>query len=113
MMSSASPHQRMIIVTLAVGAAILAALWMLAISPKRSESAEVQDEHRQPGAAPGHGARPQLASYQAARKQYPGMLAELKRLDKAVPARGADPGPAAPAAEARSRRATASCASPR
>ena len=90
MMSSASPHQRMIIVTVAVGAAILAALWMLAISPKRSESATVKSniasqQQRLDTAKAG------LASSQAARKQYPGMLAELKRLDKAVPARGQIP----------------------
>ena len=42
MMSSASPHQRMIIGTLAAGAVLLAALWLLALSPKRAESAEVK-----------------------------------------------------------------------
>ena len=90
MMSSASPHKRMIIVTLAVGVALVAALWMVALSPKRSESAKVRadvaaQEQRLDTA------RSQLASFQSARKQYPGMLAELKRLDEAVPARGAIP----------------------
>ena len=90
MMSSASPHQRMIIVTLAIGGALLAALWMLAISPKRSESAEVKtniaSQQQRLDTA-----KAALASSQAARKQYPGMLAELKRLDEAVPARGQIP----------------------
>jgi Tfp pilus assembly protein PilO len=77
-------------VTLLVGAAMVAALWLLAVSPKRAEQAAVSDqvaaqEQRLTDA------RAQLASYQSARKQYPGMLAELKRLDKAVPARGAIP----------------------
>ena len=89
-MSSASPHKRMIMVTLLVGAAMVAALWLLALSPKRAEKAEVTEqvaaqEQRLTDA------RSQLANYQSARKQYPGMLAELKRLDKAVPARGAIP----------------------
>jgi len=80
----------MIIATLLAGAAMLAALWLLAISPKRAESSEVTasvsaQEQRLSDA------RTQLVSYQTARKQYPGMLAELKRLDEAVPARGAIP----------------------
>lgn len=90
MISSATPHQRMIIGTLLAGAALLAALWVLAISPKRSESAEVHTNvaaQQQRLAA----ANTELASYQSSRKQYPGMLAELKRLSKAVPARGAIP----------------------
>lgn len=87
MMSSASPHQRMIIATILAGAALLAALWLLAIAPKRSESATVKTnvaaQQERLGAA-----RTQLASYESARKQYPGLLAELRRLDEAVPARG-------------------------
>jgi Tfp pilus assembly protein PilO len=90
MMSSASPHKRMIIATLAAGAVLLAALWMLALSPKRGENAEVSSsvaaqEQRLAGA------RTQVVGYQTARRQYPGMLAELRRLDEAVPARGAIP----------------------
>jgi Tfp pilus assembly protein PilO len=90
MIGSASPHQRMILGTIIAGAALLAAMWLLALSPKRSESAEVKtnvaaQEQRLATA------KTELASFQTARKQYPGMLAELKRLDKAVPARGAIP----------------------
>lgn len=90
MMSSASPHQRTIIVTLAVGAVILVALWMLAISPKRSESAEVRANvaAQQERLAT---AQAEVAKNQSAKKQYKGMLAELRRLDEAVPARGAIP----------------------
>jgi Tfp pilus assembly protein PilO len=68
--------------------AIIAALWMLAISPKRTESASVrsnvttQQQRLET-------ANTQLAGYQSARKQFPGMLKELRSLDKAVPARAA------------------------
>jgi Tfp pilus assembly protein PilO len=70
------------------GLAILAALWVLAISPKRTQSAEVRDNvatQQQRLQA----AQAQLGTYQAAHKQFPGMLAELRGLDKAVPARAA------------------------
>ena len=90
MIGKASPHQRMILATVIAGAALLAALWLMALSPKRSESAEVKANvaaQEQRLAA----AKTELASYETAKKQYPGMLAELKRLDKAVPARGAIP----------------------
>jgi hypothetical protein len=87
MISSASPHQRMILGTLLAGAVVLAALWMLAISPKRSESAEVRDnvatqEQRLDAA------KAQVAAFEATRKSYPRNLRALGRLDKAVPARG-------------------------
>jgi Tfp pilus assembly protein PilO len=70
------------------GFALLAALWILAIGPKRTQSSEVRDnvaaqEQRV------QDAQTQLAAHQGARKQFPGMLAELKTLDKAVPARAA------------------------
>lgn len=70
------------------GVALLAALWILAIGPKRTESAEVRDnvaaqEQRV------QDAQAQLAGHQNARKQFPRMLAELRTLDKAVPARAA------------------------
>ena len=87
MIGSASPHQRMILVTVVAGLALLAALWVLAISPKRSESATVRDnvatQKERLGAA-----QTQLVSYESARKQYPGLLVELRGLDEAVPARG-------------------------
>lgn len=70
------------------GVAILAALWMLAISPKREERVQVtanlaaQEARLQT-------AQTQLASFEAAKQQFPVKLAELKRLDEAVPARAA------------------------
>jgi Tfp pilus assembly protein PilO len=90
MMKSASPHQRMIAGTLVAGAVLLAALWMLVLAPKRSESAEVRtnvaaQEQRLAEA------QTQLASYQSSFKQYNGLLAEMGRLDTAVPARSAIP----------------------
>lgn len=87
MMSSGSPHQRMIIFTGLAGVVILAALWMLVLSPKRAESAQVKESVAAQETRLAE-AESQLASFQSAKKQYPGMLAELKRLDEAVPARG-------------------------
>lgn len=70
------------------GVAILATLWMLAISPKREERSQVkanlaaQETRLQT-------AQTQLDSFEAAKRQFPVKLAELKQLDEAVPARGA------------------------
>ena len=70
-----------------IGVALFAALWFLAIAPKRSDNAEVKDavaaQQTRLDAA-----EAQVSSYTAARKQFPGMLSELRRLHKAVPARG-------------------------
>ena len=70
------------------GVAVLAALWMLAISPKREERSQVR-ENVAAQQARLQAAQTQLASYEAAKKQFPVKLKELKTLDKAVPARGA------------------------
>jgi len=70
------------------GIAILAALWMLAISPKREERAQVKANVATQEARL-QTAQAQLASFEAAKKAFPAKLAELKQLDKAVPARGA------------------------
>jgi hypothetical protein len=70
------------------GVALVAALWVLAIGPKRADSTQVRSNvsaQRQRVAD----AQAQVAGYQNARKQFPGMLAELRTLDKAVPARAA------------------------
>jgi Tfp pilus assembly protein PilO len=90
MIASASPHQRMMIGTVLVGLALLAALWVLALSPKRTESATVRtnvatQEQRLTAA------QLELAGYEKSRDQYPGLLAELRTLDEAVPARAAIP----------------------
>jgi Tfp pilus assembly protein PilO len=71
-----------------VGLALLAALWMLAISPKRDDRATVldtvsaQEQLLQTS-------RTQISAYENARRQFPGMLAELLTIDKAVPAQAA------------------------
>ncbi|MEA2194241.1 MAG: hypothetical protein QOG42_675 [Solirubrobacteraceae bacterium] len=86
-MTTTNDKRTIALVALA-GVVILAALWMLAISPKRSERTEVranvaaQQQRLQT-------AQTQLAAFEASRKQFPAKLAELKKLDKAVPARGA------------------------
>jgi Tfp pilus assembly protein PilO len=82
-------NERSAIVLVAIaGIALLAAVWFVAIGPKRSASSEVhsnvasQEQRLQ-------AAQAQLRNYQGARKQFPGMLAELRTLDKAVPAQAA------------------------
>ncbi len=79
---------RTIAIVVLAGVAILAALWMLAISPKREERSQVQANVAAQQARLST-AETQLASFEAAKKQFPVKLAELKRLDEAVPARGA------------------------
>ena len=79
---------RTIAIVVLAGIAILAALWMLAISPKREERTQVKANVAAQEARL-QTAQTQLASFEAAKKQFPVKLAELKRLDKAVPARGA------------------------
>jgi Tfp pilus assembly protein PilO len=90
MMSSGSPHQRTIVATALAGAALLLALWMLALAPKRDESVAVRknlaaQEQRLATA------RTEVTSYETSRTQFPGLLAELRRLNEAVPAHGAIP----------------------
>lgn len=70
------------------GAALLAGLWFLAIAPKRSErlgvhgEVAVQQERL-------HATEAQVAAYSDSRKQFSGLLSQLRLLDKAVPSRGA------------------------
>ena len=80
--------RRTIAVVVLAGIAILVALWMLAIGPKRDERAQVQGNVAAQEARLAT-AQAQLASFEAAKKQFPVKLAELNELDKAVPARGA------------------------
>jgi Tfp pilus assembly protein PilO len=82
-------NERSAIALVAIGTlALVAVLWFLAIGPKRSQSSQVRDnvaaEQQRLSAA-----QAKLGTFQNARKQFPGMLAELRRLDKAVPARAA------------------------
>jgi Tfp pilus assembly protein PilO len=87
-MSSLSEQKRMIIAIVLAGVALLATLWVVAIGPKRADlsgvGANVSGQQQRLDAA-----RKRVADYRAARKQFPGMLSELKRLDIAVPTRGA------------------------
>lgn len=80
--------RRTIALVALAGIAILVALWMLAISPKREERAKVRDNLAAQELRL-QTAQTKLASYEAAKKDFPKQLAELRKLDKAVPARGA------------------------
>lgn len=71
-----------------VGLALLTALWVLAISPKRGEHAAVPvnvavQQQRLLSA------QAQVDSYAAARTHFPRTLGKLQRLDRAVPTRAA------------------------
>lgn len=79
---------RTIAIVALAGIAILAGLWMLAISPKREERTQVKANVAAQEARLAT-AQAQLASFEATKSQFPAKLAELKRLDEAVPARGA------------------------
>jgi hypothetical protein len=70
-----------------VGLALLVALWVMAIAPKRSDSAKVTanvaaQQSRLTAATA------LLGGYTASRKQFTGLLSELREIDKAVPGRG-------------------------
>jgi hypothetical protein len=69
------------------GLALLAALWILEIAPKRSENASVRanlaTQRSQLGTA-----STQLAGYTTSHKQFTGLLSELRELDEAVPGHG-------------------------
>jgi Tfp pilus assembly protein PilO len=82
-----TPQVRALAVTIAVGVALFAALWFTAIAPKRSEKAKV-DGNVAAQQARLDAAKAEVATYTASRKQFDGLLTELKGLDKAVPARG-------------------------
>ena len=78
---------RMLAATIAAGVALFAALWFLAIAPARSDKAKV-DANVVAQQTRLDGAEANLATYTASRKQFSGLLTELRGLDKAVPARG-------------------------
>ena len=99
-MSSASPHQRMIIGTLIAGAAMLAALWMLAISPKRAESAEVKESVAAQEQRLDDARRRSSRATRQSRKQYPGHARRAQAPRRGGPGARRDLRPAAPAAEA-------------
>jgi Tfp pilus assembly protein PilO len=80
-------EQRTAVYVLVAGAALVAALWFGAIAPKRGDRAAVTERvtaMEQRLAA----ANDQVARYRLARAGFPAQLAELRRLDVAVPGRG-------------------------
>jgi Tfp pilus assembly protein PilO len=87
-MSKLSAQNRMSVSIVVVGLALIAVLWFTAIAPKRADrngvAANVSAQEHRVDAA-----RTQVVDYKDARKQFPGMLSELRRLDTAVPSRGA------------------------
>jgi hypothetical protein len=78
----------MIVATVLAGMAMLVVLWFAAIAPKRSESSKVHDNVTSQEARLAS-AKAQVASFKSSRKQFHGLMAELKRLDIAVPGRAA------------------------
>ncbi len=71
----------------AVGLALLVALWVMAIAPKRSDSAKVKanvaaQQSRLTAATA------LLGGYTVSRKQFTGLLSELREINKGVPVRG-------------------------
>ncbi len=82
-----TPQVRMLAATIATGVALFAALWVLAIAPARSDRDQV-DASVLAQEARLAAAKTNLTTYSASRKQFSGLLTELRRLDKAVPARG-------------------------
>jgi Tfp pilus assembly protein PilO len=78
---------RSLALTIAIGVALLGALWFMAIGPKRSEQAEVKANVSAQQTRL-DAAKAQVATYTASRDQFAGLMSELRGLDKAVPARG-------------------------
>lgn len=82
-----SAQARPFAAAIAVGIALFAAVWFLAVAPNRSEKAQV-DRNVAAQQTRLDLARANVATFTASRKRFSGLLAELRRLDKAVPARG-------------------------
>lgn len=78
---------RSLAATIAIGIALLAALWFMAIAPKRSEKAQVTSNVAAQQARL-DAATAQVATFTASRTQFAGLMTELRGLDKAVPSRG-------------------------
>lgn len=79
---------RSLAATIAIGLAALAALWFVAIAPKRSEKADVTSNVAAQQARLA-AAKSQAATFTASREQFAGLMTELRGLDRAVPSRGA------------------------
>lgn len=74
--------------TIAIGVVLLAALWFMAIAPKRSEQADVTTNVTRQQARL-DAAKAQVVAYTTSRDQFAGLMTELRGLDRAVPARAA------------------------
>lgn len=84
---SSSTEQRTALFVALGGAALVAVLWFGAIAPKRTDRADV--DHRVTALEQRlSAARGQVSEYRHARADFPQRLAELRRLDLAVPGRG-------------------------
>jgi Tfp pilus assembly protein PilO len=86
--SSMSSQRRTTVAIVLAGLALVAVMWVAAIGPERGERAQVRDDVRAQQARLDTANR-QVADFAAARRRFPATLAELRRLDVAVPARGA------------------------
>ena len=81
-------QSRMLSATIFAAVALIAAVWFLAIAPKRGDRAQVRDSLAAQQSRL-DSANAQRTTYTASRKQFGGLLTELRGLDKAVPARAA------------------------
>jgi hypothetical protein len=77
---------RMLAATILVGVPLLAAVWFLAIAPKRAERADVTARVATQKARLDR-AKAQVDAYAATQDEFPDLLSELRRLDRAVPSR--------------------------
>jgi hypothetical protein len=78
---------RSLIAVIIASVALLGTLWVVAIAPKRSDR---EDVHGRVAAQQKllRSAQAEVATYTASRQQFRGLLSQLRRLDRAVPARG-------------------------
>lgn len=74
--------------TITIAVVLLAALWFMAIAPKRSERADVTANVTAQQARL-DAAQAQVAAYSTSRDQFAGLMTELRGLDRAVPSRAA------------------------
>jgi Tfp pilus assembly protein PilO len=86
-MNGLSLDTRRAIVVVLAGLALVAALWVAVIGPKRSDSAAAR-HHADTQQQRLDTARTQLARYRTDKARFAGLRADMRRLDRAVPARG-------------------------
>jgi hypothetical protein len=78
---------RSLMAVILAGVALLGALWVLAIAPKRGDLEDVRGQVVAEQKLL-HSAEAQVAAYTVSRQQFHGLLSQLRRLDRAVPGRG-------------------------